>query len=84
MALARPSDGPLDPKTSFALSIVAFGNEPALSGRMREHLVAWDAAGRPKTESLRIQAYPKPVRDPKSFGGAIVDKRWTTLVISRV
>lgn len=84
VALARPSDGPLDPKTSVALSIVAFDEDSALTGRMREHLAAWDAAGRPKTESLRIRAYPKPVRDPKVFGGSIVDKRWTTLVISRV
>jgi protein-L-isoaspartate(D-aspartate) O-methyltransferase len=83
VALCRTSDGPLGPKTPVALSIGAFGEELTLIGRMREHLAAWDAAGRPKTESLRIRAYPKPVRDPKHLAGWIVDKKWTTLVISQ-
>jgi hypothetical protein len=83
VALARPSSANIDPKMPVALSIVAFGAEPALIGRMRGLLAAWDAAGRPKTQSLRIRAYPKPVRNPKLLAGWIVDKRWTTLVISQ-
>ena len=83
VALARPPNGPLDSTGPVPLSMVAFGEASELVARMRGHLAAWDRAGRPKTESLRIRAYPKPHQDLQEVAGSIVDKRWTTIVISQ-
>jgi protein-L-isoaspartate(D-aspartate) O-methyltransferase len=84
VALARSSDVDRENRNSSVdLSIVSFGEEPHLVTRMRNHLGAWDAAGRPATEALRISAYPKGYRNRELSAGSIVDKRWTTLVISR-
>ena len=80
VALARPSNA--SPEASTPLSIVSFGAEADLVNRMRAHLVAWDTAGRPSTESLRISAYPKSLGRPQTSGGRTVEKHWTTLVIS--
>lgn len=83
VALARPPNGPLDSTGPVPLSIVAFGEAAALVARMQGHLAAWDRAGRPKTEALQIRVYPKPNQGLENVAGSIVDKRWTTLVISR-
>lgn len=82
VALARSADDPTDREASAMLSIVSFGDEPDLIRRMQRHLQAWDSAARPKTEALRIRAYPKAVRVPELSAGSLVEKRWTTLLIS--
>jgi protein-L-isoaspartate(D-aspartate) O-methyltransferase len=84
VALARPSNNHFGSTASVPLSIVAFGEESSLVKRMKGHLAAWDQAGRPKTQSLRIRAYPKPAQNLTVPGALVIDKRWTTLAVSRV
>jgi hypothetical protein len=45
--------------------------------------MAWDRAGRPRTEDLQISAYPKGQSVAPSPEARVLEKRWTTLVISR-
>jgi protein-L-isoaspartate(D-aspartate) O-methyltransferase len=82
VGLSRPAGGAADREASVALSVVSFGQELDLARRMRDHLAAWSAAGRPRTETLHIDAYPKADADLNLPGGSRVEKRWTTLVIS--
>ncbi len=78
---ARDSIG--NGETSVPLSIVSFRAEPELVDRMRSYVRAWDSAGRPRTDALRIRAYPKGRRVPVPPDAQALEKRWTTLVISR-
>ena len=84
VALSRPPGGELDrPEHLVPLSIVSFRAEPELVERMHSHLEAWERAGRPATDALRISAYPKDRRAQVTPGARVLEKRWTTLVISR-
>lgn len=49
-----------------------------LAAELAEHVRAWEHAGRPRTEDLRIDAYPGQVDVP----GTILVKRDTTLALS--
>ena len=84
VALSRPPDSRPDKHDARRpLSIVAFRAEPELVDRMRAHLIAWDAAGRPPTGALRISAYPKDRPVPVRHDARVLEKRWTTLLVSR-
>jgi len=84
VALSRPPDARVgDGETSAPLSIVSLRAQPELGERMRTHLLAWDAAGRPRTDALRISAYPKALRVLAPPDASVLEKRWTTLVVSR-
>jgi protein-L-isoaspartate(D-aspartate) O-methyltransferase len=76
---ARVADG----ETSAPLSIVSLRAEPELVERMRSSLRAWDRAGRPRTDAMRIVAYPKGQTVSVPPEARVLEKRWTTLVISR-
>jgi protein-L-isoaspartate(D-aspartate) O-methyltransferase len=65
------------------LTLVSFGADRELVERMRSHLMAWDQAGRPRTEDLQISAHPKGESVAPSPEARVLEKRWTTLVISR-
>jgi protein-L-isoaspartate(D-aspartate) O-methyltransferase len=53
--------------TEFALSALGYGpHGRELAGELANLLRAWDTAGRPGTESLRISAFPKPDGSPAS------------------
>jgi protein-L-isoaspartate(D-aspartate) O-methyltransferase len=66
------------------LSIVSLGAEPELVERMRSSLRSWDRAGRPRTDTLRISAYPKGQNvSVKQRRGRILEKQWTTLLVSQ-
>jgi hypothetical protein len=83
VAISRPPGGELDrPEDLVPLSIVSFRAEPELVERMNSHLEAWDRAGRPPTDALRISAYPKDQRAQVTPDARVLEKRWTTLVIS--
>ena len=84
VALSRPPGGELDrPEDLVRLSIVGFRAEPELIERLRAGVIAWDRAGRPRTEALNISAYPKGHSVPVPQAARVLEKQWTTLVISR-
>ena len=65
------------------LSIVSFRAEPELVDRMQSYVRAWDRAGRPRTDALRILAYPKGQHVQVPADARALEKRWTTLVVSQ-
>jgi protein-L-isoaspartate(D-aspartate) O-methyltransferase len=84
VALSRSPEAAIrNGDTRVPLSIVSLGAVPELVERMRSALRAWDQAGRPRTDALRISAYPKDQRAPVPVGARVLEKRWTKLVISR-
>ncbi|HVS04942.1 MAG TPA: methyltransferase, FxLD system [Candidatus Dormibacteraeota bacterium] len=84
VALSRSRDAWIgDGETPVPLSIVSLRGESELVERMRTYLLAWDRAGRPRTDALRISAYPKGQRVPAPQGARVLEKRWTTLVVAR-
>ncbi|MEU7990996.1 methyltransferase, FxLD system [Streptosporangium canum] len=57
----------------------AFGPDAArLAGDLVAHIEAWDRAGRPMTDGLRVDAHVGAV----PVGGLVIRKRHTTLVLS--
>jgi len=65
----------------FELFLRTFGPDDALADRIVDHIRAWDAAGRPSNEGLRIRAYPKDAGYRPADGDVVVDKRWSRLVL---
>jgi protein-L-isoaspartate(D-aspartate) O-methyltransferase len=72
-----------DGEASAPLKIVSLRAKPELVERMGSILRSWDRAGRPRTDGLRIFAYPKDQRVPVSPEARVLEKRWTTLVVTR-
>jgi protein-L-isoaspartate(D-aspartate) O-methyltransferase len=65
------------------LATVGYG--PAadrLATKLADHVRAWDAAGRPGTAGLRVDAYPVSTPDSELAPGTVIDKRHTRLVLS--
>lgn len=81
-ALGRPAVNNADAEAAVPIYIVSLGSDSSLVKRMQDHLRRWEGVGRPKTSSIHVQAYPKPHPDLRRMGGSIVDKKWTTVVIS--
>jgi len=84
----RPLDAPSEAEAGadvwgrpFELFLRTFGPDDALADRIVEHIRAWDAAGRPSKEGLRIRAYPKDAGYRPADGEVVVDKRWSKLVL---
>jgi protein-L-isoaspartate(D-aspartate) O-methyltransferase len=74
-----------EPGTAPVHALVALGYGPGgerLAAELAAHLRAWDAAGRPGNEGLRIAAYPKSTPDRKLGNRTIIDKRYTRLALS--
>jgi protein-L-isoaspartate(D-aspartate) O-methyltransferase len=84
VALSRPPAPHEDLDASVPLSLVSFRAEPQLVKRMNAHLMSWEAAGRPRTDALRVCAYPQVPGHPLTADASVLAKRWTTLVVSRV
>jgi protein-L-isoaspartate(D-aspartate) O-methyltransferase len=53
-----------------------------LAQQLAEHVRAWDAAGRPGIDGLRIEAYRRSTPDSELPDRLIVDKRHTRLAVS--
>ena len=84
VALARSREAwPGNGETPAPLSIVSFRAGPELVERMRSYLHSWARAGRPPTDTLRISAYPREARLLVPPRTRVLEKRWTTLVVSR-
>jgi protein-L-isoaspartate(D-aspartate) O-methyltransferase len=52
-----------------------------IAERLRAHVQAWDAAGRPGSEGLRIRAMPIDRAYTPAANEHVVEKRWTRLVL---
>ena len=53
-----------------------------LSSRDRlAQIRAWDAAGRPSFETMRIRAYPKDADYVPADGELLIEKPWTRLIV---
>lgn len=71
----------LDGSQTFELFVRSFGPGTELARHLVEQARAWDAAGRPSSNGLRIRAYPKDTDYVPSTDEFVVRKRWTQLVL---
>jgi protein-L-isoaspartate(D-aspartate) O-methyltransferase len=74
---AEQPDGP-QPSELF---IRCFGRGTELARLLIEQVKAWDAAGRPSGNGLRIRAYPKNYDYNPSADEFVLKKRWTRIVL---
>ncbi len=66
----------------FELYVRGFGEGADTSvRRLGQHARAWDAAGRPGGDGLRIRALPIDVRYVPADNEQTIEKRWTRLVL---
>jgi protein-L-isoaspartate(D-aspartate) O-methyltransferase len=65
----------------FALYVRQFGSNDSLAQRLIAQIQAWDAAGRPSFEQMRIRAYPKEAEYVPSGKEFVIEKQWTKLVL---
>lgn len=65
----------------FELFVRSFGPDDDVAHRLIEQITAWDTAGRPSTNGLRIRAYPMESDYVPSGAGVVISKRWTRLVL---
>jgi protein-L-isoaspartate(D-aspartate) O-methyltransferase len=73
--LAGPADA--------VLTTVGYGSSAdRLATELADHVHAWDAAGRPGTRGLRVDAYPVSTPDSGLRPGTVIDKRHTRMVLS--
>jgi protein-L-isoaspartate(D-aspartate) O-methyltransferase len=69
--------------TDSVLATVGYGpSAERLATDLADHVRAWDAAGRPGTAGLRVDAYPMSTPDSELAPGTVIDKRHTRLVLS--
>lgn len=69
------------PGPPFALFVRQFGADESLAQRLIARIQAWDTAGRPSSDGLRIRAYRRDSGHLPSKGEIVVEKRWTQLVL---
>ncbi|HVC30707.1 MAG TPA: P-loop NTPase, partial [Steroidobacteraceae bacterium] len=85
-ALMRPPGGRAsEPRgggdeSPFDLWLRTFGDHGE-AARLRELVLAWDSAGRPRSEELQIRAYPRGTNVERSPDDLVLEKRETTLVL---
>ncbi len=80
--LMRPPDDNPDrtDETPFELFVRNYAQHDALAQHLIGQIKAWDAAGRPGTERLRIRAYSLDVSHPTA-NEIVVQKNWIRLVL---
>ncbi|MDQ5854177.1 MAG: methyltransferase, FxLD system [Chloroflexota bacterium] len=81
-AAPPPPTEPPDPPPSFELLVRSFGPDVGLAERMIEQIRAWDAAGRPDEEQLRIRVNGHDSAYVPSASESVVEKRWTRIVLN--
>ena len=77
---------PLDPAphadtAPFALWVRSFGPDDRLAQPLIAHITAWNTAGRPGTDRLRLRVYPKPGDYTPTPQEAVIEKRWNWVVV---
>jgi len=70
-----------DSSQNFELFVRSYGPVTEIAKGLIEQTRAWDAAGRPSSNRLRIRAYPKDTDYVPSTDEFVVRKRWTQLVL---
>jgi protein-L-isoaspartate(D-aspartate) O-methyltransferase len=89
-ALTRPPDQAIelvpaeklfDSVVPFALYVRQFGPDDSLAHGLLAQIRAWDTAGRPSFETLRIRAYPKDTAYVPADGELQIEKQWTKLIV---
>ena len=63
------------------LNVRSYGTSPAVGQRLVDQVLAWDAAGRPSSEDLRVRAYPHAADYVPSANEFVVHKKRTQLVL---
>jgi hypothetical protein len=63
------------------LYVRQFGPDESLAQRLLARVRAWDAAGRPATDEMRVRAFPKDFAYAPVEGEFVVQKKWTRLVV---
>jgi protein-L-isoaspartate(D-aspartate) O-methyltransferase len=66
---------------TFELFVRSYGSGTGLARRLIEQTRAWNAAGRPSSNWLRIRVYLKDTDYVPSTDEYVIDKRWTKLVL---
>ncbi len=66
----------------FNLYLRSFGPAEALTQRLKDLVIEWDAVGRPGEQQLRLSAYPRDLYCPIKESDVVVSKRWTNFVCS--
>lgn len=66
-------------RTDGELTVLSYGNE-TVAGDLLTHVLDWNAAGRPGTDGMRIDAYPAGV--PCPGGDIVLEKAECQLVLS--
>lgn len=65
------------------LAVLGYGPSAAsLAERLATSLLAWESAGRPSMEKLKIDVYPAGTPDSELAGRAVVDKHHTRLALT--
>jgi len=70
-----------DGSQTLELFVRSYRSGTEIAKRLIEQTRAWDAAGRPSSNGLRIRAYPKDTDYVPSTDEYVIDKRWTKLVL---
>jgi hypothetical protein len=72
------------PGPAVPLFVRQFGTDETPARRLVDHIRAWDAAGRPSTDRLRVRAYRRETgRGPLGEeNGIVIEKRSTWLVLA--
>lgn len=65
----------------FALFVRQFGSDDSVAQQLITQIQAWDAAGRPSFDQMRIRAYPKDSGYVSASGDFVIEKQWTKLII---
>ena len=90
VALMRPPDEPAQllpmdkvfaSKSPFPIHLRQFGPDDSLAQGLLAQIQAWDAAGRPSFDKMRIRAYPKDSEYVPAEGEIVLEKQWTKLII---
>ena len=63
------------------LVVRTYGADARLSQRLINHVAAWDAAGRPSNQGLRIRAYPADTEHLRAANRFVISKEWSQLVL---
>ena len=63
------------------LHVRSYGEGEDLAERLTDHVIAWDDAGRPSLEGLRIRAYPQGIDYSAANDEFVIPRRWTDLVL---
>ncbi len=79
--LARTSS-PLDGAApdAFGLAIRSFGPAAELAERLKDAVMAWDAAGRPGERHLHVSAYPHDQQYTLDKADVVIAKKWTDFI----